>query len=106
MRAVPMNRVWNHRGPNQNADSDGPDGDPSPPHLLHVHSTFGPGGAQVLIANVINHLGSRYRHTIIAADGDYGCKARIADHSHVTYLPLEDGDDGILRRIARYRKTL
>ena len=40
------------------------------PHLCHVFSTFGRGGPQVRTAGVIKSLGSSFRHTIVAVDGN------------------------------------
>jgi L-malate glycosyltransferase len=47
------------------------------PHLLHVFPTFGFGGVPIRIANVINHFGRRYRHTIITLDGVLDARSRL-----------------------------
>ncbi len=47
-------------------------------HFLHVFPSFGIGGVPLRIVRVINYLGSRCRHTIVALDGDFGAGARIS----------------------------
>lgn len=49
----------------------------SPQHLLHVFPTFAIGGVPVRIAEVLNRLGGRYRHTILALDGVLDCRSRL-----------------------------
>ncbi|MFQ5507646.1 MAG: glycosyltransferase family 4 protein [Planctomycetota bacterium] len=46
---------------------------PALPHLVHLFSTFDPGGPQVRTARLIALLGGDYRHTIVAMDGRCGC---------------------------------
>jgi glycosyltransferase involved in cell wall biosynthesis len=46
-------------------------------HLLHVFSTFDAGGPQVRAAAIINALGSQWRHSIVAMDGNYGAAGRL-----------------------------
>lgn len=46
-------------------------------HLFHVFATFSVGGPQVRFAKVANALGDRYRHTILAMDGEYEAAARL-----------------------------
>jgi glycosyltransferase involved in cell wall biosynthesis len=48
-----------------------------PQHLLHVFSTFAVGGPQVRFAQLANHFGNRYRHSLLALDGNYACRDRI-----------------------------
>ena len=47
------------------------------PHLLHVFPSYGHGGVPIRIAMVINHFGDRYRHTILALDGNKAAKSRL-----------------------------
>jgi L-malate glycosyltransferase len=47
-------------------------------YILHVFPSFGIGGVPLRIVRVINYLGSRCRHTIVALDGDLGAGARIS----------------------------
>lgn len=39
------------------------------PHLLHVFSTFAPGGPQVRTAGLLNAMAGEFRHTILPMDG-------------------------------------
>ena len=49
------------------------------PHLLHVFPSYGHGGVPIRIATVINHFGSRYRHSILALDGNKAAESRLND---------------------------
>ena len=40
------------------------------PHILHVHSTFSPGGKELRCVQLINAFGAKARHTIVSADPD------------------------------------
>jgi len=48
-----------------------------PPLILHVFSSFGVGGVQVRFASIVNYFGRRWRHAIIAMDGDLSCRERL-----------------------------
>jgi len=48
-----------------------PDPAEPPRHLLHVFSTFAVGGPQTRLVTLANALQRRYRHTILAMDGNY-----------------------------------
>lgn len=45
--------------------------------LFHVFPTFAVGGVQARFARIANALGRRYRHTILAMDGDYAAAGRL-----------------------------
>ncbi len=45
--------------------------------LLHAFSTFAIGGPQTRFAAIANHFGRRYRHAIVAMDGNYACRERL-----------------------------
>ena len=47
-------------------------------HLLHVFSTFAVGGQQTRFCTIANALERRYRHSIVAMDGDYSCAERLS----------------------------
>jgi glycosyltransferase involved in cell wall biosynthesis len=47
-------------------------------HLLHVFPTFAVGGAQMRFAQLARLHGERYRHTVIALDGNTDTAARLA----------------------------
>ena len=57
------------------------------PRLLHVFSTFDPGGPEVRTANFINVTQDCFRHYILAMDGRYGALSRISPEAHVEVLP-------------------
>jgi glycosyltransferase involved in cell wall biosynthesis len=46
-------------------------------HLLHVFPTFALGGPQIRFARLAEHFGSRFRHTVLALNGDYSCCNRV-----------------------------
>lgn len=74
-----------------------------PPLLLHVFSTFAVGGPQVRTARLIDHFGPRYRHAVIALDGQTACRRRLSDGDAVTFLdpPSSRGPLPVrMRRIA------
>ena len=57
------------------------------PHLLHVFSTFDPGGPEVRTAKLIEATEDCFLHWILAMDGKYGALARINNRAHVEVLP-------------------
>ena len=38
------------------------------PHILHLHSTFAPGGKELRTVQLINALGKKARHTIVSGE--------------------------------------
>lgn len=60
----------------------------SPPvHLMHVPSSFEPGGAQVRFTRIANALGPDFRYTIIAMDGNVSAAERLDARLKVDLLP-------------------
>lgn len=57
------------------------------PRLLHVFSTFDPGGPEVRTAKFINVTQDYFHHYILAMDGRYGALSRISQEVHVEVLP-------------------
>ena len=58
------------------------------PHILHVHSTFSPGGKELRCVQLINAFGVRARHTIVSAEPDQlGAAKRIRPGIAVTLQP-------------------
>jgi glycosyltransferase involved in cell wall biosynthesis len=57
----------------------------TPPLLLHVFPTFATGGAQVRLTSVLNHLGTQWRHAIVAMDGVTTCRERLDPGLDVTF---------------------
>jgi hypothetical protein len=65
-----------------------------PRHLLHVLPSFALGGVQVRLARVIGALGPRYRHSVLALDGNLAAAA-ILD-------PAVDVEATAVRRLPKY----
>lgn len=55
-------------------------------HLLHVFSTFEPGGSQVRTTDLIARLPPEYEHSIVAMDGLYGCRTRVPERAMRAWL--------------------
>lgn len=71
-------------------------------HLLHVFSTFATGGPQMRFATLANRLGRKYRHSIVALDGNTAARERLDAGLDVTLppAPVVKGDTlGNLRRV-------
>lgn len=74
----------------------------APPLLLHAFSTFAVGGPQARFATIANHFGRRWRHAIVAMDGNLAARERLDPGLDVTFptIPLIKGDTlGSARRI-------
>ena len=58
------------------------------PHILHLHSTFAPGGKELRTVQLINAFGAKARHTIVSAEpAQLGAAARIAKGCDVRIQP-------------------
>lgn len=77
-----------------------------PRHLLHAFSTFGVGGPEVRSCDLINHFGERYRHTIIAMDGHYECKAKLLPDAPVTFLEVTNHKQNLLKNVQQFSRLL
>lgn len=58
-----------------------------PRHLLHVFPSFSVGGSQLRFAQLARLHGDRYRHTVIAIDGDLTMAARVPPGVRIQCLP-------------------
>jgi glycosyltransferase involved in cell wall biosynthesis len=76
-----------------------------PRHLVHILPTFAPGGVQIRLSYLMNHLDMPVRHTVIAMDGDFSCQSRVGSHVAVEYRP-PPATGGLLSRLKAYRETL
>lgn len=76
------------------------------PLLLHVFSTFKVGGTQVRTVQLIEALGDRYRHRIVAMDGNYDAMDLFADLENVDSLPPPITPGGLLSRLFQLRAWL
>jgi L-malate glycosyltransferase len=73
-------------------------------HVLHVFASFGFGGVPLRVVNVINRLGSEFRHTILSLDSCYDSRARFSADALVTfaaYRQVKKGIVGSVRDAAR-----
>lgn len=77
-----------------------------PRHLLHAFSTFAVGGPEVRSCDLINHFGERYRHTIIAMDGRYDCRAKLQAGAPVTYLEIQNFRQHLLKNVQQFSRLL
>ena len=77
-----------------------------PPLLLHVFPSFAFGGAQMRFTQVANHFGARWRHMVVAMDGDLACRARLDPALDVSFpdAGLVKGDTW--RNLRRIRRRL
>jgi glycosyltransferase involved in cell wall biosynthesis len=76
------------------------------PRLLHVFPSFGIGGVPVRIATILNHFGARYRHAIVALDGDMRCRERLAPGLDAALLTPGIDKRRPLATLARIRAIL
>jgi len=58
------------------------------PHLLHVFSTFGVGGPQTRFVSLVNALGGRYRHTVLAMDANHGAASGLDSAVDCTFAAM------------------
>jgi glycosyltransferase involved in cell wall biosynthesis len=65
----------------------------APPLLLHVFPGFDVGGAQVRFAALVNRFGPRWRHAILALNGNTACAERLRPEVPVTLVPLPHARD-------------
>ena len=81
-------------------------GDATAPLLLHVFPSFAVGGAQQRMAAVANRFGRRWRHAVIALDGNTEARARLAPELDVRFpqIALSKGDT--VRSVWRCRAAL
>ena len=76
------------------------------PLLLHVYATFAVGGPQTRFAAIANHFGRRWRHAIVAMDGNTACRERLAPDLDVSYPAVEIRKGDTLGNLWRFRRLL
>jgi glycosyltransferase involved in cell wall biosynthesis len=76
------------------------------PHFLHVFPTFGVGGVPIRIANVVNHFGRRYRHTIVALDGVHDARSRLRPELNVDLVDLRIRKEKRVETLLTFARTL
>ncbi len=77
-----------------------------PPLLMHVFPTFAVGGAQARFAALANHFGSRWRHAIVALDGNTECRTRLAPDVAATFPAVVTIKADPLGNVRRIRELL
>jgi glycosyltransferase involved in cell wall biosynthesis len=78
----------------------------TPPLLLHVFSSFAVGGQQMRFAALAGAFGARYRHLVLAMDGDLACAARLAPGLVVRCESVEAAKGAMLANAWRFRRGL
>ena len=77
-----------------------------PKLLLTVFPTFAVGGAQARFTTLVNHLGSDWRHIIVAMDGVTTARERLAPGLDVTFPSLTNRKGDLLGNVRRFRALL
>lgn len=104
-----------HRSADQETKARGPftddqaaQADPVPdaPHLVHIFPSFGLGGVPIRISTVINKLGGRYRHTIIALDGCLDSRTRFDPTVDATFKSFQTARYGLPATLWQARRFL
>jgi glycosyltransferase involved in cell wall biosynthesis len=74
--------------------------------VLSVFATFAVGGPQVRFAALANRYGARYRHLIVAMDGNVACRERLAPSLDVSFpsVPIRKG--ATLANLREFRELL
>jgi glycosyltransferase involved in cell wall biosynthesis len=78
----------------------------TPPLILSVFSTFAVGGPQVRFTKLAAHFGRRFRHAIVAMDGDYACRARLDPELDVVYPAISFNKGRTVSNVIHFRKAL
>ena len=68
-------------------------------HILHVFPSFGIGGVPLRMVRVINHMGRRFRHTVIALDNNFEAADGFTGDLDLTLSPSPDGKKGALHGV-------
>src|SRR5512138_3258408 len=74
--------------------------------LLHIFASFGYGGVPIRICEVINGLGGDFRHTVVALDGRFDARGRLAREAEVTFRPLALPRYNLLQGLAKVRQVV
>jgi glycosyltransferase involved in cell wall biosynthesis len=78
----------------------------SAPLLLHAFATFAVGGAQMRFATLANALGGRYRHIVVAMDGNYACARLVFPTLDLRCEPVEAPKGATFGNARRFRGLL
>jgi glycosyltransferase involved in cell wall biosynthesis len=76
------------------------------PLILHVYATFGVGGTQVRSAAIANRFGARWRHAVVAMDGNTACRERLDPSLDVTFPTVDIRKGDTAGNVLRFRRVL
>ena len=74
-------------------------------HLLHIFPTFAVGGSQMRFAQLVRLHADRYRHTVIALDGDYAMTEHLPP-GRVTLESLDYRKRDLIGSLKAFRSAL
>jgi glycosyltransferase involved in cell wall biosynthesis len=74
--------------------------------LLHAFSTFEVGGPQVRFASFANRFGGKYKHLLVAMDGNYECVGRLQADVDFSILDVPIHKGKTLRNARAFRQAL
>lgn len=77
-----------------------------PRTVLSVFATFAVGGPQVRFAALANRYGPRYRHLIVAMDGNVACRERLSPPLDVSFPPVPIRKGATLTNLRAFRGFL
>src|ERR1700756_1906331 len=69
-------------------------------HVLPLFPSFGVGRVPLRMVRIINHLGKRFRHTVIALDNNFDAAEGVAGDLDVTVSPVRGVERGMLHNLA------
>jgi glycosyltransferase involved in cell wall biosynthesis len=78
----------------------------APRTVLSVFATFAVGGPQVRFAAVANRYGARYRHLIVAMDGNVACRERLSPSLDVSFPVVRIRKGATLANLRAFRRQL
>src|SRR5215472_5997664 len=68
-------------------------------HVLHVFPSLGVGGVPLRMVRIINHFGTRFRHTVVALDNNFEAAAGIDGSLDVALWPVQQPRRGMFRSV-------
>ena len=74
--------------------------------VLHVFASFGYGGVPIRMSRIINHLGRRYRHCVVALDGCFDSRSRIEPTIDIRYLDVETTKGNPFQAVWQARRAI
>lgn len=79
---------------------------PLPRTLLHVFPSFAVGGAQMRFIQLANHFGPRYRHLIVAMNGEHEALSRLSADVDARLLTVAVKKSGPWSNLGSFRQIL